>query len=91
MTPEPDGFSEHRDRLAVRVRDGERKVSPLAADDARLPALMDRWYGLELAYRYAVCRLPEAPSDRCLDCGEQSPAGLTPCDRCIADEAETAA
>jgi hypothetical protein len=87
----PDGLETHRDRLAVRVRDGERKVSPLTADDPRLPTLMERWHGLELAYRYAVHQAPEEPSNRCLDCGELSPLGLTPCDRCLAEEAEAAA
>jgi hypothetical protein len=89
--PNHEALEAHRDRLAERIVDGEQKITALLPDDPRESSLMDRWHGLELAYRHAVCQMPEAPSTACLDCGELSPNGMTPCDRCIAEEAEAAA
>jgi hypothetical protein len=48
---------------------------------------MRKWLGLELAYRYHVHQAPEFPATACLDCGRDSPNGLTPCDQGRAEAA----
>jgi hypothetical protein len=86
-----DSVAEHRDKTAARVLDGEEKLSTKRLVWSPAEPLMAKWLTLESAYRYAVCQMPEAPSTACLDCGEPSLNGLTPCGQCIAQEVEASA